>query len=47
MYVSLSLSSEKLGLNLINDLKSKYNCSVGFSDHSGNALTPILAKLMV
>ena len=35
---------EKLGLNLINDLKSKYNCSVGFSDHSGNALTPILAK---
>ncbi len=35
---------DKLGLNLINEFKKKYNCSVGFSDHSGNSLTPLLAR---
>ena len=37
---------EKIGLNLISDLKKKYKCSVGFSDHSGNYLTSLLAKVM-
>lgn len=35
---------EQLGLNLILDLKKKFKCKVGFSDHSGNYLTAILAK---
>ncbi len=37
---------EKLGINLIQTLKKKYRCSVGFSDHSGNSLTPIIARSM-
>ena len=37
---------DKIGLNLIKELKKKYKCSVGFSDHSGNHLTPFLAKII-
>jgi len=34
---------EKLGLNVINELKKKFNLKVGFSDHSGDPLISFLA----
>lgn len=35
---------EKIGLNVINFLKEKFNLKVGFSDHSGNPLTSLIAS---
>ncbi len=34
---------ENIGLNLINELKLKFNCPVGLSDHSGDMIPPIAA----
>lgn len=32
-----------LGLNVINEIKERYNCSVGFSDHSGDIFCSLAA----
>ena len=32
-----------VNLSMIDHLKKKYNCSVGYSDHTGNIIAPILA----
>lgn len=37
------LPLNKVGINLIQDFKSKYNCPVGLSDHTGNKFTSIYA----
>lgn len=34
---------ENLGLNIIDDFKKKYKCDIGYSDHSGNINTSLLA----
>ena len=34
---------EEVGINIISQLKSKYNCPVGLSDHSGNPFVAIAA----
>lgn len=36
----------KVGINLINEFKYKYNCSIGFSDHSEGIESAICAVLM-
>ena len=36
MYLRLSNSTRKLGLNVIKDLKHRYKANIGFSDHSGD-----------
>lgn len=37
---------EKLGLNVISEFKKKFNCVVGFSDHSGNPTACIAAFVL-
>ena len=34
---------EELNLNVINTLSKKYKASIGYSDHSNNLITPIIA----
>lgn len=33
----------KIGLNNIDELRRKYNCNIGYSDHSGNIYAPIIS----
>lgn len=37
---------EQWGLNVVQQLRSKFNCSVGFSDHSGNATACLAATVL-
>ena len=34
---------EKTGLNVITEMRKKFNCQVGYSDHSGSIAPPIMA----
>ena len=34
---------EKLGLNVINEMRHRYNCPIGLSDHSGNIYASLAA----
>jgi N,N'-diacetyllegionaminate synthase len=37
---------EKIGLNMLGELKSRYQCSVGLSDHSGNIFAGLAAATL-
>jgi N,N'-diacetyllegionaminate synthase len=36
-------SSESIGINVMNEFRTKYNCPVGLSDHSGDIFSSLLA----
>lgn len=37
---------EKIGLNVISDLRARYSCPVGLSDHSGSIYAPLAAVVL-
>ena len=38
--------SEKVGINVIKEIKMRYNCEVGMSDHSGKIFAPLSAIVL-
>ncbi len=38
--------SEKVGINIINEIKSRFNCEVGISDHSGKIFASLAAIVL-